>query len=166
MIAQNEDKKYYAIQTSEEENNEGKESGGKWNSAAQSLAAGTITLSGAEENDTVKCTVSVKVDLAGTMVSSLADDDAFLTLSGIDNLDSVEQIDLKTIADQSNTKTYTGTGTLDLTMSSPTKTLTADVWLVNKQNTDQSDLAGKTLTVTLTLQTENCKTEKTAIPAA
>ena len=173
MIAQGQDKSYHAIQDGGEPSSEST-SGGKWVTSAQKLEAGTITLTGAEDSDTVKCQVSVKVDLAGTMVGHLQIGDMFLTLEGLDGMfDGVSNQDLKDELPSKFTyngsgdnatasATFTGTGTLDLTMAASTKKLTADVWLVNKQATDQSALAGKTLTVTLTLQTSNCKTEKTS----
>ncbi len=166
------DIKYYAVADGSKDSNT---TGGVWKKdEAPNLLAGTIALSGAGSNDTVKCAFSVQVDLSGTMVGHLQEGDAFITLSGIDILSDATEIDLKTgfthtvnSGDSDTaTKTFTSTGTLDLTGPSVSKELKADVWLVNKQNTDQSseshNLANKTLTVKITPQISNCATTSSA----
>ncbi len=171
------DIKYYAINGTSD--NEGTATGGKWKkNVAPGLVVSTIALTGVADNDTVSCSVSAQVDLSGTMVGNLKEEDAFLSLSGIEGFEGASDLDLKTAFElkgngdsESATKTFTKIGKLDLKKGSLSATLKADVWIVNKKSSGgdaledtglQNSIAGKSLDVKITTQVSDCRTTSAA----
>ena len=161
---------YYAINGTT--SNGGTDTGGKWSKSPVGLEIATITLTGANQNDKVSCDISIQATLSGDMVSLLQKGDAFITLKSdnYDGFSGVESLDLKddtslnkfTYESSSATATFTGAGKLELNGESDSKTVKADIWIVNKYDKEQNYLAGKDLTVQLTTQVSNCSTTSTA----
>ncbi len=175
MAKQSQDKSFYAISKQQTGDNDGSTTGGIWSTDAVGLDVAKIQLTGADENDTVKCNLSVLVTVNGTMAGNLQKGDAFITLSGIDGLDGAESVDLSQepftyLGSTNDEKTGTATfnlnsGKISFSKGNLEKTLKADVWLVNKSSDAgvvQDYLAGKNLNVSIKTTVSDCETTSTA----
>ncbi len=174
------DEKYYAIESTASEGNDGSATGGVYSKKEKDFSIATISLSGAGENDTVKCKISVQANLSGTMTGNLKKGDLFITLSSSDyeGFSGVESFDFGDIESQTpkvnfngsdndnktGTVTFTGVGEIDL-KNDNSKTIKAKIWMTNKYDNNsgnQNYLADKNLKVTLITQVTDCQTTSVA----
>ena len=123
--------------------------------AKQNHKIATLTSAGGADGDTYECTLDITVSKSGNM-SALTTGDAILYLSGLGIEESdvpvATGLDLSTV---DGTKSFTNKK-IKLTANSDTKELIADVEFNNTEK-DQSDLAGKTLSVQIKTTLTGCK---------
>jgi len=137
--------RYYAVATTE--------TAGYSKDAAKSHIISTATVGeGGSATAHYNCTSTVKVTLDGTMATKLAEGDAFVTFGG--QLASAGTVDLTKLA-ASYPVSY------DLNGTSPTSLdITADVYIVNREDAEQNNLKASELTVTFSNDDFKCTVVK------
>ncbi len=169
MKAAGSDVKYYVIKSTEK--SEDITTGGVYSKDPKDIEIAKVNLTGADNGDTVKCQISVRADLSGTMTGHLQTGDLFITLSadGYSGFDGVSSFDFKSDGvtkvtyngegddNKTGTVTFTGTGTFDLT-NNANKAIKAQIWLLNSNAKPQNYLADKSLTIQLTTTVSGCET--------
>lgn len=116
-------------------------------------------LSGAQDQAKYICETTVKVTASGEMLDKLSAGWATLKLTGngVSNSEEADSIDLFTLKDASDGKTYTGTATLTASSAgSASENILNAVLSFTNTTDDQSEIAGKTLTVTVNVTGGKC----------
>ncbi len=134
--------KYYAVASELERNA----------NSQKDLSILKIETEGGETTAQYNCTADIKVDIAGTMLDNLAENDVKLILTNLAGTSDVETIDLYTLKSTDNTTTKKLTWNLEGDTSSELK---ATVVLENR-SADQTLLKDSTLNVTITPSDIKC----------
>ena len=140
---------------------------GWWTDSAQKISIIKITSSNGSEEETYECPITMTATLEGTMKDSLTAGDAKLHLYGPDESsvkitdDSEQSLNVSGKEYDLSTWKTDGSGTINLKVQlngneTTGKEIQADLEFINKQ-TQQNDLAGKNLSLTLTTTGGECK---------